>query len=154
LVKKSDHAIIHTSKVPPKPKLDEEPQRLSDGSLEYSMRPPIRVRPKKQGDRMNEMSRVNYAKVYTVEHYVKTLDFGNVHPKSLHVFISNFRDVWSPPDPSPIAVQGDSNSEEEDKDEEENNDDDNNDDNNNDDNNNDEDDDNGEGDNGGGDGTE
>jgi hypothetical protein len=45
----------------------------------------IRVRPQKQGAKMDPMSRINFAKIYTIEHNVKVMDFGDVHEDSIHV---------------------------------------------------------------------
>jgi hypothetical protein len=52
---------------------------------------PIKVRQEQQaieGD-LGTMSRINYSKIYTVEHYVKVLNIGMVEVKSLPTLIRN-----------------------------------------------------------------
>jgi hypothetical protein len=85
---KNHHAIIHTGKAP-SPKSKEKPAK---GELE--MRSPIRVKATRKSDRLDEMSRINYAKIYTVEHNVKVYDFGQVHSEDEWILTSNFNDVW------------------------------------------------------------
>jgi hypothetical protein len=51
------------------------------------------------------MSRLNYLKIYCVEHNVKVYDFGQVHEEYEQLLISNFNDAWGfraglPPVPS------------------------------------------------------
>ncbi|KAF2843245.1 hypothetical protein M501DRAFT_905314, partial [Patellaria atrata CBS 101060] len=81
---KEHHAIIYTGKSLPNdiPKPKELP-----GREEGPMREPIRVKQNVKYEKMDPMSRVNFAKIYTVEHNVKVYDFGNVHPR----FISLLR---------------------------------------------------------------
>lgn len=43
------------------------------------MMPWIRVVPKRQGDKMDIRSRLDYSRVYTVDHFVKVKEFGDVH---------------------------------------------------------------------------
>ncbi|KAF2430247.1 hypothetical protein EJ08DRAFT_649807 [Tothia fuscella] len=43
---------------------------------------------------MDLMSRLNYDKVYTVEHYVKVCDFGDVHRSCHNLLDSNFFECW------------------------------------------------------------
>jgi hypothetical protein len=54
----------------------------------------IRVVPKSRTDKMDELSRVNFAKIYTVEHNVKVYDFGDVHERYKHILKQQFRLVW------------------------------------------------------------
>lgn len=46
------------------------------------MNAPIRIEPKSPRDVLDEMSRLNYAKTYTVEHNVKVAFIGRVHKDS------------------------------------------------------------------------
>jgi hypothetical protein len=87
-VTKNHHAIIFTGKEPRRTK-DEKP-----GKDELGMRPSVRVNALKKTDKLDPMSRINYAKIYTVEHNVKVYDFGQVDPQYEHILISNFNDVW------------------------------------------------------------
>jgi hypothetical protein len=43
------------------------------------MMSPIRITPNKERDRLDPRSRINYCKLYTIEHNVKVYDFGMVH---------------------------------------------------------------------------
>ena len=72
------HAIIYTSDYPP----NEFWYTASDGTVvqESLTKDPIKVRreePGPQGD-LGNASRINYSKVYTIEHYVKVLNIGMV----------------------------------------------------------------------------
>jgi hypothetical protein len=46
----------------------------------------IRVVPTDRRDKLDIMSRINYQKIYTVEHNAKVYDFGDVYKNDLHVF--------------------------------------------------------------------
>jgi hypothetical protein len=50
----------------------------------------IRVEPKARGDKMHLASRIDYSRLYTVEHYVKVKEFGDVHRNSL----TTLRNQW------------------------------------------------------------
>ncbi|EMC94048.1 hypothetical protein BAUCODRAFT_36518 [Baudoinia panamericana UAMH 10762] len=90
-VKKSDHTIIYTGRSPPPTSPSEQPIRGEQG-----MRPlPIKVEPNIRGTTLSPSSRLNFAKVYTVEHDVAVLNFGMVSAGSMHALESQFRDVWS-----------------------------------------------------------
>jgi hypothetical protein len=75
---KWQHAIAHTSRDAPDPHPKEIPV---DG--EWGMMTPIRVAPKKKDGKLDVMSRINFARIYTVEDNVKVYDFGDVHRDSL-----------------------------------------------------------------------
>jgi hypothetical protein len=47
------------------------------------MLPGIRIVPKRRGSKLDRMSRVDFSRMYTVEHNVKVYDFGNVHASHL-----------------------------------------------------------------------
>jgi hypothetical protein len=74
------HAVIWGGSQEPQPQPNELP---IDG--EYGMMASIRVVPKLRSDKLHHMSRVNFAKIYTVEHNVKVYNFGDVHVESLDV---------------------------------------------------------------------
>ncbi|KAL1386014.1 hypothetical protein HDK64DRAFT_256065 [Phyllosticta capitalensis] len=88
---KSEHSIIFSDRTAPLPKPREHPV-----GMEIGMRDPIRVRATHPEERnMDPLSRINYAKPYTVEHYVKSYDFGQVDPAYEHVLQNNFAAVWN-----------------------------------------------------------
>lgn len=84
-----EHAIIYTGDREPRPKEGEKPSPDTHG-----MQPSIRVKPRTRSDRMDEMSRVNFAKIYTVEHNVKVFEFGDVRPEFMKRLLKNFVAVW------------------------------------------------------------
>jgi len=88
-VTKSDHAIIYTGREAPQPKRKELPPRGKHG-----MRRSVRVVSQSKKDKLDSMSRVNFAKIYTVEHNVKVYDFGQVHSRHEHRLISQFNEVF------------------------------------------------------------
>jgi hypothetical protein len=61
---------------------------------EHGMLPSIRVRGRSRRDELNAFSRVNFAKIYTVEHNVKVFDFGDVHEDYRDLLLHNFNSVW------------------------------------------------------------
>ncbi|PVH81043.1 hypothetical protein DL98DRAFT_417452 [Cadophora sp. DSE1049] len=77
------HAIIHTSRQPPPEKFSyDDTGTLVKENLEKE---PIRVineQADEEGD-LGAFSRINYSKIYTVEHYVRVLNIGKVHPMSM-----------------------------------------------------------------------
>jgi len=78
------HAVIHTGREPPNPRREEV------GMLS----PAVRVKPRDRTGKLGVMSRINFGKVYTVEHNVKVFDFGVVHDDSMAAFSNHFRSVW------------------------------------------------------------
>ncbi|KAK0118618.1 hypothetical protein ONS95_007502 [Cadophora gregata] len=96
------HAIIHTSKRAP----EEHSLQAEDGTIikENLPKEPIRVNSEQMGEEgdLGVLSRVNYAKIYTVEHYVRVLNIGKVHPMSMPSLEKNCmftRRVDEPPQP-------------------------------------------------------
>ncbi len=55
---------------------------------------PIRVIPKTPRDKLEKESRINYAKIYTVEHNVKVLFIGQIAQDSQHALVADFDAVW------------------------------------------------------------
>jgi hypothetical protein len=82
------YAIIYTGKEPPAPR----PQELPSVG-EYGMMESVRVKQKVKTQKLDEMCRINFAKMYTFEHNVKVLDFGNVSEDSLLTLLSQWRYV-------------------------------------------------------------
>ncbi|KAF2179454.1 hypothetical protein K469DRAFT_694141 [Zopfia rhizophila CBS 207.26] len=58
---------------------------------------PIRVIPKNPWDKMDPLSRINFLKIYTVEHSVKIDDFGYVHRNDEWKLIAQFNSHWGIP---------------------------------------------------------
>jgi len=83
------HAIIHTSDYPP----DEFWYHATDGSVvkEDLTKDPIKVKREELGPEgdLGNASRINYSKVYTIEHYVKVLNIGMVEDKWLSTLSRN-----------------------------------------------------------------
>jgi hypothetical protein len=78
-VNADDHAIIHTDRNPPR-ELNGE-RRL--------VKKPIRVVPESPNHKLRPESRVNYAKVYTIEHNVKVCFIGQIHKDSEAAFFTD-----------------------------------------------------------------
>jgi len=86
--KKWQHAIAFVGSEQPRCQPGEVPAEGEKG-----MMGPIRVVPKKKQDKMHDMSRINFAKIYTVEHNVKVYDFGDVHRDYLARLRHQWKDV-------------------------------------------------------------
>jgi len=85
---KNHHSIIYTGSSP-QMKTDEQPR-----GEEAGMRRPVLVEAKSKTEKMDKTSRVNYAKIYTVEHNVKVYDFGQVERGYLNRLITQFQAVF------------------------------------------------------------
>lgn len=83
-VKPDDHAIIYTGSSAPREIEGEAPLKLRS----------IRVLPNTPRDKLEKESRINYAKIYTVEHNVKVHFIGHVDPKFQHKFVTDFDATW------------------------------------------------------------
>lgn len=95
---KSEHGIIYTGKNAPEPLVDEAPQRG-----ERPMRPDaIRINTDNPTDKLDVMSRIDYGKVYTIQHNIKVQPYGEVHPRSLNALLHQFRNVWTDSEPATI----------------------------------------------------
>jgi len=70
----SSHAIVYMSNSQPG-RLDVETEMTKES---------ICVDPATADQKLNPLSRVNFAKIYTVEHNVKVLPVGTVAKKSMH----------------------------------------------------------------------
>jgi hypothetical protein len=73
---------------------DKHPKVPTARPGENLIRDPIRVVPKTDRDKLHPDSRINYAKIYTVEHNVKVLFIGQIHKRSEGRFMTAFNDVW------------------------------------------------------------
>jgi hypothetical protein len=82
-VKREDHAIIYTG--------DKRPKKIKGEKLQLH---PIQVIPRTPRDKLEEESRINYAKIYTVEHNVKVLFIGRVAPSSQYHLHNDFDATW------------------------------------------------------------
>jgi hypothetical protein len=85
-VKREHHTIIYTSEHPPG-ELPGEPKLFKN---------PIRVEPYTGRDKLEISSRLNYAKVYTIEHNVKVVFIGKIHKDSVHTFFVDFERTMDP----------------------------------------------------------
>lgn len=66
---------------------------MLEGEAELRLRP-IRVIPKTPRDKLEKQSRINYAKIYTVEHNVKVHFIGEVDKQCQHRLIIDFDATW------------------------------------------------------------
>jgi hypothetical protein len=79
------YAIIYTGDRPPK-------KIRGEKKLE---REPIKVLPKTPQDKLDEKSRVNYAKTHTIEHNTKVCFVGEVDKSSIRRLVTDYDEVWS-----------------------------------------------------------
>ncbi|OQN96401.1 hypothetical protein B0A48_17653 [Cryoendolithus antarcticus] len=87
---KSDHAIVYTGRTCPHPRPEEYPARR-----EAPMRPEsICVDPDDKSTKLDSMSRLDFGKVDTIQHYVKAKSFGKVNERSLRPLLHQFDNVW------------------------------------------------------------
>lgn len=86
-VDEQDHVVVYTgvtnSGFPP----------LAPG--EVLSREPIRILPATPLDKLNNMSRLNLSKIYTIEHNVPVVDIGFVAPDHLVKLKNYFLEVWN-----------------------------------------------------------
>lgn len=90
-VRKSDHCIVFTGTRPPSPLPAERPSLQETGMLPNA----IRVSTLQPVDALDPMSRINFGKVYTVEHRHKVRSFGRVAAGSMPALAMQFKMVWS-----------------------------------------------------------
>lgn len=83
-----EHAIIYTGSQPPG-----QHSQMRNGIMVYEdlCKDPIKVKREGSGPecRLHNLSRINYGKVYTVEHYTKVLNIGMVDTNSMHTLHEN-----------------------------------------------------------------
>jgi hypothetical protein len=85
---KGHHCIIYTGRDEPKMLKDEKPAKGEPGMMSS-----IRVHARDRKEKMFDESRVNFGKMYTVEHNVKVYDFGDVHKSSLSTLEKQWKSV-------------------------------------------------------------
>ncbi|KAF8853414.1 hypothetical protein BDZ45DRAFT_694311 [Acephala macrosclerotiorum] len=82
------HAQIYSSHKPPRVSYEEMEKGLT--------RKPIRIRPESQSENLDPMSRLNYAKIYTIEHNIKVLSVGRVTNTDGQTLVNDFDDIHRP----------------------------------------------------------
>ncbi|KAF2104191.1 hypothetical protein NA57DRAFT_51036 [Rhizodiscina lignyota] len=87
---KEHHAIIYASSEVPKLQAAEKPKENED-----LMQHAIRVKPFTKGQPMDSISRLNYGKIYTIEHNVKVFEYGEVHHQYKRILLQSFYNVWN-----------------------------------------------------------
>jgi hypothetical protein len=97
------HTMIYTTENPPEPHW----YYAEDGSIvrEQLTKVPIRVvsqQSSPEGE-LDPKSRLNYSKIYTVEHYVRVLNIGMVHEDSMTSLLTNCPYQRSEPSQRPKA---------------------------------------------------
>ena len=81
-MKQEEHAIAYTTEKPPR-KLPEETRLNKD---------PIKIDIVNISEKLNDMSRINFAKVYPVEHNVKVCEVGRVAKADFRKFCQYYED--------------------------------------------------------------
>ncbi|KAK6381106.1 hypothetical protein LTR65_001047 [Meristemomyces frigidus] len=88
---KAEHGIVYIGKVAPSAQLEELARRGESGMQPVA----IRIDPDDPTQKLQEMSRINYGKVYTIEHNVKVHSVGTVNRESWPSLIYQFQQVWA-----------------------------------------------------------
>jgi hypothetical protein len=101
-VKPQDHAIIYTQN---DKKKDETPTEV-EGEQKLRKRP-IRMDPRTPRDVLDPLSRINYAKIYTIEHNVKVNFIGTINKHSVKYFKRDFNETHPSLPEDPDAVYSD-----------------------------------------------
>jgi hypothetical protein len=94
-----DHAVIFSSK--------KEGAYLLEREEGLMINKPIRIDIKDPSNKLDSLSRLNYAKIYTVEHNVKVLFIGRVAKNYEQEVIRAFNEANPPIGPSPHAYRPD-----------------------------------------------
>jgi hypothetical protein len=92
-VNKGLHSIAYISSDEPRPQETEQPRYV-----ELPMLPGIRIIPKKRRAKLDKMSRIDFSRMYIVEHNVKVFDFGQVAHSHLGRLQSQWMSVIFPND--------------------------------------------------------
>lgn len=90
-VRPEEHAVVYSSK--------KEGPYFLDREQELTMKKPIRIELEGPSHKLDPTSRLNYAKVYTVEHNVKVLFLGRVAKHHEQVVAAAFYDIHPLLDP-------------------------------------------------------
>jgi hypothetical protein len=88
-----DHAVVYSSKKDGPYLLERE-----EGLMSKS---PIRIEVTSEAHKLDPLSRLNYAKLYTVEHNVKVFFIGQVAQKYERALIIAYNEAHPPLDPGP-----------------------------------------------------
>ncbi|KAH8744526.1 hypothetical protein BGZ57DRAFT_291368 [Hyaloscypha finlandica] len=81
----------------------EKPVTYEDEGL---TKKPIRVEMSNPKEKLDPISRINYAKVYTIEYNVKVYFIGRVHEDYLHQLIADYQNIVHPPPEAPGPYSG------------------------------------------------
>ena len=90
-VRKCEHAIIFTGKNAPSPHAKERPTREERGLLPQ----PIRIDSDDPDQKLDATSRIDFGKVYTIEHNVKVCSMGKVNRLSEGPLLLQLKVVWA-----------------------------------------------------------
>jgi hypothetical protein len=90
-VKPQDHAIIYTEVKDQKRKAVRETE--GEEKLRHKA---IKMIPNSPRDQLDPLSRLNYAKIYTVEYNVKVCFIGQISDKSVKYFVRAFNSLHQP----------------------------------------------------------
>ncbi|KAF8853409.1 hypothetical protein BDZ45DRAFT_598621 [Acephala macrosclerotiorum] len=83
------HAMIHTSPFPPEElSIEDQEGNITSENLSKDPIRVIRQLDTPEGD-LGSLSRINYAKIYTVEKYVRVLNIGKVHVNSMEALLQS-----------------------------------------------------------------
>jgi hypothetical protein len=85
---KHQHAIAYNAREEPEPFDDELP-----GRHETPMMLGIRIKSKRGQDKVHERARIDFGRMYTVEHNVKVYEVGDVHPEHTGRLVQQWRKV-------------------------------------------------------------
>ena len=72
-MRQSSHTIVYTGQRPPT-------RRAEEAEM---MKDPIRVIPSNANEKLDPMARINFGKVYPIEHNVKVKEIGQVDEESI-----------------------------------------------------------------------
>jgi hypothetical protein len=98
-VRPEDHAVVYSSR--------RDGPYISDREEGLMSKRPIRIEIKDPSHKLDPHSRLNYAKVYTVEHNVKVLFIGRVAEVFEQSVVTAFNDTHPPLDHSPYEHRPD-----------------------------------------------
>ena len=87
-VRAQDHAIVYTEMRGKKAEELPYEQKLN--------KMPIRVEPRTSRDQLDPQSRLNYAKIYTIEYNVKVCFIGEIHRESRKYFMRDYNLMHQP----------------------------------------------------------
>jgi hypothetical protein len=96
----NDHAVVYSSR--------RDGPYISDREEGLMTKKSIRIEIKDPSHKLDPMSRLNYAKVYTVEHNVKVLFVGKVAENYEQAVVAAFNETHPPLNPRPYAERPDS----------------------------------------------